>query len=805
MASNSDNNCNKSSTVPPLVDLLGPTIIRNKEGDNADISVADLARTKKTVVLYFSAHWCPPCRGFTPTLSEAYAKYKSSSVDTEDGEDGFELIFVSSDRGADAFQEYHSEMSFPALPYESRDIKTKLSKKFSVEGIPHLVAVDAATGEEDTSVSAALDGDLRSFIVQNGAAAFPLCPAHIQKMKAESDKKQVDALAKLAVSPVIVSVPCVSSLLTNGAGKNEETIPKTTTIKFGELLEQYEYIGIVFGDGDKTDATYDAIQEAARVLDDKKFIPIYVGWTEYQGQSDHSALWERFHSICAEELTDEVRSTLGHVAGESVDYLMMVTIKNKGSGLCGIDGKCEPNGGPVIASVDKGLRALRQFGPSAFPWDETALKSQQQLKEIRLKNLKERLPGFEFLTSPSTGNGSGLLVRGSKSNEEGTEDTQETKYVPVDNLLGSGEKDEEHPAVLGLYFSAHWCPPCRAFTPELLKEYEDIRTKMGVNSFEVVFISFDNNEEEFNEYYSSMVTPKAKEQWLTLDYSKSREFAKDLTEVFGVRGFPSLVLLNRDGTILSNNARSSVSKYGADYFPWDAESVQRGKEKLLKKEEQDVESQLKQGNGVIVRRIVGPIGSIKYDATDRVLEFKNGFSTAVLDKTSATQEMLYYEVEIIERVSRHPIAQFGFALHDAFEKTNEDTGEGVGDNNKSWGVCGFRQELWHDGGCVPMEDPSSTCGWEVGDVLGFAVNVDLHEMAISKNGNWSKEVGCGTVFVNDALARAGNDGVGVYPALTCRGLKVRLNALEKDFRFSKPPKEMWDSHGDSPNENGTTA
>lgn len=783
-----DINISTSEKSPvPLVDLLGPKIVKNT-GD--EISVAELARTKQTIVLYFSAHWCPPCRGFTPALSEAYAKYKESRV----GGDDFELVFVSSDRDATSFREYHLEMTFPALPYEARDVKAELSEKFRVDGIPHMVAVDASTGEASPVNEAA--GDLRSFITKHGAAAFPLTPSHVEKMKAEAGQEKADALRKLAASSISISLP--SSLITSDKTEGNAA-EKKTTMKLGDLLEQHEYVGLVFGDGDNADAAYGKIQDTAKTLGSEKFVPVYVGWTEYGDQSDHSALWDRFYSIREDELTDDARSVLGSVAGESVDCLTMVTIKSGVSGLCGLDGKCDPGGVPVVASVDKGVRALSQFGPLAFPWDKAAVKNALQVKERRVSDLKERLAGFDFLRAQPADIGSrSLLIKGTSNKKGSDKDPKEVKYASMGDLLASNDGDEDDSAVLGLYFSAHWCPPCRSFTPELLKKYEEVRATKGANSFEVVFVSFDNDEKEFNEYYYSMVTPNTKDQWLSLEYTESRELVSDLTEVFGVRGFPSLVLLKRDGTILSNNARGSVSEYGAVSFPWDAESIQRAEAELLKQEEEAVEAQCKQGDGVVVRRIVGPIGSIKYDAAERALDFKNTFSSSVIDEIAVTQGVLYYEAEILATNPGHHLAQFGFSLRGAFQQMNGGTGVGIGDNSSSWGVCGFRQELWHDEESVPVD-----CVWEMGDVIGFAVNVDAGKIAISKKGNWSKEAGCGVVFNIGSLSEAVGGAGGIHPGLTGSGLKVRLNMQEKDFRFSKPSDEVWLSIGDDLSEDGS--
>ena len=90
----------------------------------------------KTTGIYFSAHWCPPCRQFTPIFAETYGKLRD-----ELGKD-FEVVFVSSDRDEKSFDEYLGEMPWLALPYAARDLKAKLSQKFKVNGIPALIIVD---------------------------------------------------------------------------------------------------------------------------------------------------------------------------------------------------------------------------------------------------------------------------------------------------------------------------------------------------------------------------------------------------------------------------------------------------------------------------------------------------------------------------------------------------------------------------------------------------------------------------------------------------------------------------------------
>mmetsp|Transcript_27818 Transcript_27818/g.64574 ORF Transcript_27818/g.64574 Transcript_27818/m.64574 type:complete len:427 (+) Transcript_27818:92-1372(+) len=148
-------------------------LTKNGLADSADLA-------SKHLMLYFSAHWCPPCKMFTPKLCEAY-----KTMQKEPGND-FELVFVSSDRDEGSFNEYYGEMPFCALPYENRQAKEQLSKLFGVQGIPNLIMLspvtDAATGDRTL-----INPNMRSVIDGGDFSEFPFHPKNYQDLSTGAD------------------------------------------------------------------------------------------------------------------------------------------------------------------------------------------------------------------------------------------------------------------------------------------------------------------------------------------------------------------------------------------------------------------------------------------------------------------------------------------------------------------------------------------------------------------------------------------------------------------------------------------
>ncbi|XP_071790019.1 nucleoredoxin-like [Asterias amurensis] len=126
--------------------ILGKTLVKN---DETKVQVSSLAEgsSDKVVGLYFSAHWCPPCRAFTPDLVKWYNNFKAKSSNGAN----LELVFVSADRDEDSFLDYFKTMPWLAVEYDNDDkAPSDVQKEFKVSGIPCLIFVDAKTGEVNT-------------------------------------------------------------------------------------------------------------------------------------------------------------------------------------------------------------------------------------------------------------------------------------------------------------------------------------------------------------------------------------------------------------------------------------------------------------------------------------------------------------------------------------------------------------------------------------------------------------------------------------------------------------------------------
>ncbi|XP_077167259.1 nucleoredoxin [Paroedura picta] len=114
----------------PFQEVIAGPLVQNK-GQSQDSSTLE----GSYVGVYFSAHWCPPCRSLTRVLVESYRKIK------EVGQK-FEIVFVSADRSEDSFKQYFSEMPWLAVPYADEARRSRLNRLYGIQGIPTLVILD---------------------------------------------------------------------------------------------------------------------------------------------------------------------------------------------------------------------------------------------------------------------------------------------------------------------------------------------------------------------------------------------------------------------------------------------------------------------------------------------------------------------------------------------------------------------------------------------------------------------------------------------------------------------------------------
>merc|ERR1712188_271199 len=216
----------------------------------------------------------------------------------------------------------------------------------------------------------------------------------------------------------------------------------------------------------------------------------------------------------------------------------------------------------VFVSSDKDEDAFNSYY-SEMPWLALPFADRDAKAALSKKFKVNGIPSMVIVDAQTgeliTADGRAAVTKDPKGEKiPWTPPTKEEKRAMAIEALGDtfvdkdgGEFSKEQrftKEFIGLYFSAHWCPPCRGFTPELADKYTN-----GLNEkMEIVFMSSDKDEGEFKSYLAEM-------PWLAMPYA-NRSAKETLSELFEVQGIPTFVVLDKDFNIVTTDGRSMVSK-----------------------------------------------------------------------------------------------------------------------------------------------------------------------------------------------------------------------------------------------------
>jgi thiol-disulfide isomerase/thioredoxin len=116
-------------------------------------------------------------------------------------------------------------------------------------------------------------------------------------------------------------------------------------------------------------------------------------------------------------------------------------------------------------------------------------------------------------------------------------------------LLDGGTFDPKSLAgkVVLVDFWATWCGPCVAEIPNMLEQYEKYHDK----GFEVVGISLDEEKDKVDAFVADKKIP-----WPILYAGKG--WQDPVAQFYGISGIPQLILIGRDGNVITLNARGEA-------------------------------------------------------------------------------------------------------------------------------------------------------------------------------------------------------------------------------------------------------
>eukprot|EP00644_Phytophthora_capsici_P016308 jgi/Phyca11/535316/estExt2_fgenesh1_pg.C_PHYCAscaffold_340035 len=183
----------------------------------------------------------------------------------------------------------------------------------------------------------------------------------------------------------------------------------------------------------------------------------------------------------------------------------------------------------------------------------------------------------------------------------------------------------------------------------------------------------------------------------------------------------------------------------------------------------------------VVEKWLKLVGGAEDDSTASIgTTFKHGlcelrgrgnFGTAAARHCCAlTKGKWYYEVRLVTA----GVVQIGWA--DSTFEANSETGDGVGDHERSWAYDGARQVKWNGG---KDEEYAATDPWGKNDVIGCLLDLDEGTVAFTKNG-----VELGVAFRN---VKHTSSDEGFFPAISVEQTEILLvNIGSQPFAYEIP-------------------
>ncbi|PNH03850.1 putative nucleoredoxin 1 [Tetrabaena socialis] len=518
--------------------------------DGSSVAVASIRGPRKVIGLYFSAHWCGPCRQFTPELAAIYSRFKQRHARKAD----WEVVFVSSDRNEDSWHEYLQEMPWLALPYGEQGANAELSRLCQVGGIPTLVLLDGETGELITDDGCSVVGNDSECALfpwkpeapAAGPSAAP-SPRHRPAGPLPGELSTQDSTA----SGLGWGLPGASAEDSAALSAQSSRIAKQRSDLGSQLgaggpprrrgsgtakPRVFELLGTaLLGQGGAEVAV-------ASIRGPGKVIGLYF-----------SALWSEPCSMFTPELASRYREF-------KQDY------------------RRAANWEVIFISADDDEQSFEAYY-NEMPW--TALPYRDRAAQLELAQLY-KVSGIPTLVLIHSETGERITIDGDRVvvNDKHFRHFPWLPTKPVEaavpavfKLLGTSLKAQSGTKlvskitgkgkVIGLYFAASWSAACRPFTTELASIYRRFKDKHKRKAdWEVVFISKDHDELSCEEYFKEM-------PWLLLPYG-NQDAQDELTHNYKVQGLPALVLVDGEtGELITDRGRSKVtSDKECKDFPW---------------------------------------------------------------------------------------------------------------------------------------------------------------------------------------------------------------------------------------------